>query len=70
MTEQSLIQREYSQEGEQQGRSWYSGSSCAGFQHLGNDVGKQSFERSAAVATELDPGGLRCSGSGVAGELS
>ncbi len=70
MTEQSLIQREYSQEGEQQGRSWYSDSSCAGFQHQGNDVGKQSFERLAAVATELDPGGLRCPGSSVAGELS
>ena len=69
MTEQSLLQREYSQEGEQQGRSWYSGSSCAEFQHLGNDVGQQSFERFAAVATELEPGRIRCSGSSVAGEL-
>ena len=71
MTEQSLIQREYSLErGEQQGRSWYSGSSCAGFQHLGNDVGRQSFEQLAANATELDPGGLQCPGPIVAGELS
>ncbi len=70
MTEQSLIQREYSQEGERQGRSWYSASSCAGFQHLGNDVGQQSFERFAAIATELGSGGLRCPGPNVAGELS
>ena len=70
MTKRSLIPRESSQEGEHQGRSWYSDSSCAGSQHQGNDVGKQSFERFADVATELDWGGFGCPGSSVAGELS